>query len=76
MSIKFIELTRVDDNEKILINVDHISKFHADGKDNGTIVWVDSGYVIVKENYTEIRRAFILNLTTNYKSVIMNIEEE
>ena len=76
MSIKFIELTDVETNEKIVINVNYISKFHADGKDNGTIVWVDGGYVVVKEKYSEIRRAFILNLTTNYNSVIMNIEEE
>ena len=72
MFIKFIELTRVDDNEKILINVNHISKFHSDGKDNGTIVWVDGGYVVVKEKYTKIKQLLIYGLETKkYDAIIM-----
>lgn len=76
MPIKFIELTDVETNEKILINVNYISKFHADGKDNGTIVWVDGGYVVVKEKYLEIRRALFDRLDKNYISVIINVGKE
>ena len=72
MPIKFIELTDVETNEKILINVNYISKFHADGKDNGTIVWVDDGYIIVKESYTKIRQLLIYGLETKkYDAIIM-----
>ena len=72
MPIKFIELTDVETNEKILINVNYISKFHADGKDNGTIVWVDGGYVVVKEKYSEIRHLLIYGLETKkYDAIIM-----
>ena len=61
MLTKFIELTRIEDKEKILINVDHISKFYS-GIDNTTLIWIDGSYIIVKESYEEIRHLLIHGL--------------
>lgn len=70
MPNKFIELTRIENNEKILINVDHISKFYSD--DKGTMIWIDGGYIIVKESYTKIRQLLIYGLETKkYDAIIM-----
>ena len=70
MPTKFIELTRIEDGEKILINVDHISKFYSDNK--GTMIWIDGGYIIVKESYTKIRQLLIYGLETKkYDAIIM-----
>lgn len=71
---KFIELTEIGSNEKVLINVDHISKFYSDSK--GTMIWIDDGYIIVKESYEEIRHLLIHGLMSKYISVIMNNKEE
>ena len=60
MPTKFIELTEIGSNEKVLINVDHISKFYSEGK--GTMIWIDGGYIIVKESYEEIRHLLIHGL--------------
>lgn len=75
MPTKFIELTRIEDGEKILINVDHISKFYSGVKDT-TMIWIDGGYIIVKESYEEIRHFLIHGLMSKYISVIMNNKEE
>lgn len=75
MHKKFIELTRIDDNEKILINVDHISKFYSD-VDNTTLIWIDGGYIIVKESYEKIRHLLIHGLMSKYVSVILNNDME
>ena len=61
MPTKFIELTRIEDGEKILINVDHISKFYS-GVEDTTLIWIDGGYIIVKESYKEIRHLLIHGL--------------
>lgn len=71
MPTKFIELTRAEDGEKILINVDHISKFYSGVKDT-TMIWTDDGYIIVKESYTKIRQLLIYGLETKkYDAIIM-----
>jgi uncharacterized protein YlzI (FlbEa/FlbD family) len=70
MPNKFIELTRIENNEKILINVNHISKFYSD--DKGTMIWIDGGYIIVKESYERIRHLLIHGLMSKYISVILN----
>lgn len=69
MPTKFIELTKIEDGEKILINVDHISKFYSDGK--GTMIWIDGGYIIVKEEYMKIRHLLIHGLANKYNAIIM-----
>ena len=70
MSTKFIELTEIGSNEKVLINVDYISKFYSDNK--GTMIWIDGGYIIVKESYTKIRQLLIYGLETKkYDAIIM-----
>ena len=74
MPKKFIELTEIGSNEKVLINVDHISKFYSDNK--GTMIWIDGGYIIVKESYEKIRHLLIHGLTSKYISVIMNNKED
>ena len=74
MPKKFIELTEIGSNEKVLINVDHISKFYSDNK--GTMIWIDGGYIIVKESYEEIRYLLIHGLMSKYISVIMNNKED
>lgn len=66
---KFIELTRIENNEKILINVDHISKFYPD--DKGTMIWIDGGYIYVKEEYMKIRHLLIHGLANKYNAIIM-----
>lgn len=71
MPTKFIELTRIEDGENILINVDHISKFYA-GIEDTTMIWIDGGYIIVKESYTKIRHLLIYGLETKkYNAIIM-----
>ena len=75
MTTKFIELTRIDDNEKILINVDHISKFYS-GVEDTTMLWIDGGYIIVKESYEKIRHLLIHGLMSKYVSVILNNDME
>lgn len=71
MPTKFIELTRIEDGEKILINVDHISKFYS-GVEDTTMIWIDGGYIIVKESYTKIRQLLIYGLETKkYDAIIM-----
>ena len=71
MPTKFIELTRIEDGEKILINVDHISKFYSSVEDT-TLIWIDGGYIIVKESYTKIRQLLIYGLEIKkYDAVIM-----
>jgi uncharacterized protein YlzI (FlbEa/FlbD family) len=75
MPTKFIELTRIEDNEKILINVDHISKFYS-SVDNTTHIWIDGGYIIVKESYEKIRHLLIHGLMSKYVSVILNNDME
>ena len=75
MPTKFIELTRTEDDEKILINVDHISKFYS-GIGETTMIWIDDGYIFVKESYEEIRHLLIHGLMSKYISVIMNNKEE
>ena len=70
MPKKFIELTEIGSNEKVLINVDHISKFYSDNK--GTMIWIDGGYIIVKESYEKIRHLLIHGLMSKYVSVILN----
>lgn len=71
MPTKFIELTRIEDGEKILINVDHISKFYS-GVEDTTMIWIDGGYIIVKESYTKIRHLLIYGLETKkYDAIIM-----
>lgn len=71
MPTKFIELTRIEDGEKILINVDHISKFYSSVEDT-TMIWIDGGYIIVKESYTKIRHLLIYGLETKkYDAIIM-----
>lgn len=74
MPTKFIELTRIENNEKILINVDHISKFYSDNK--GTMIWIDGGYIYVKEKYMKIRHLLIHGLMSKYNSVIMDNDME
>ena len=76
MPTKFIELTEIGSNENVLINVDHISKFYSDSK--GTMIWIDGGYIIVKESYEKIRYLLIHGLMSKYKSVIMdnNMEDD
>ena len=70
MPKKFIELTEIGSNEKVLINVDHISKFYSDNK--GTMIWIDGGYIIVKESYEKIRHLLIYGLETKkYDAIIM-----
>ena len=70
MPTKFIELTEIGSNEKVLINVAHISKFYSDNK--GTMIWIDGGYIIVKESYTKIRQLLIYGLETKkYDAIIM-----
>ena len=70
MPTKFIELTITENNEKILINVDHISKFYSG--DKGTIILIDGGYVYVKESYEEIKHLLIYGLETKkYDAIIM-----
>lgn len=70
MPTKFIELTEIGSNEKVLINVDHISKFYSDNK--GTMIWIDGGYIIVKESYTKIKQLLIYGLETKkYDAIIM-----
>ena len=70
MPKKFIELTEIGSNEKVLINVDHISKFYSDNK--GTMIWIDGGYIIVKESYTKIKQLLIYGLETKkYDAIIM-----
>ena len=84
MPTKFIELTRIENNEKILINVDHISKFYSTTNetnimtkyDDCTMIWIDGGYIIVKESYEKIRHLLIHGLMSKYISVIMNNKEE
>lgn len=71
MPTKLIELTRIEDGEKILINVDHISKFYS-GVEDTTMIWIDGGYIIVKESYTKIRHLLIYGLETKkYDAIIM-----
>lgn len=80
MPTKFIELTKIEDGEKILINVDHISKFHSLKNetntmlkhDTNTMIWIDGGYIIVKESYEKIRHLLIHGLMSKYVSVILN----
>ena len=74
MPKKFIELTEIGSNEKVLINVDHISKFYSDNK--GTMIWIDGGYIIVKESYEKIRHLLIHGLMSKYVSVILNNDME
>ena len=80
MPTKFIELTRIENNEKILINVDHISKFYSTTNetntmtkyDDCTMIWIDGGYIIVKESYTKIKQLLIYGLEIKkYDAVIM-----
>ena len=79
MPTKFIELTRIEDGEKILINVDHISKFYSVKNethtmikhDTNTMIWIDGGYIIVKEEYMKIRHLLIHGLQNKYNSIIM-----
>lgn len=75
MPTKFIELTRIEDGEKILINVDHISKFYS-GVEDTTMIWIDGGYIIVKESYEKIRHLLIHGLMSKYNSVIMVNDKE
>ena len=70
MPTKFIELTRIEDGEKILINVDHISKFYS-GVEDTTMIWIDGGYIYVKEEYMKIRHLLIHGLQNKYNSIIM-----
>ena len=71
MPTKLIELTRIEDGEKILINVDHISKFYS-GVEDTTMIWIDGGYIIVKESYTKIKQLLIYGLETKkYDAIIM-----
>ena len=70
MPKKFIELTRTEDNEKILINIDHISRFYA-GVNDTTLIWIDNDYIIVKESYQDIKHLLIYGLETKkYDAII------
>lgn len=74
MPTKFIELTRTEDGEKILINVDHISKFYS-GVKGTTMIWIDGDYIIVKESYEKIRHLLIYGLEVKKHDSIISKQE-
>ena len=71
MPTKFIELTRIEDEKKILINVAHISKFYSIENNTQTMIWIDGGYICVKEEYMKIRHLLIHGLGNKYNAIIM-----
>lgn len=65
MAHLFIEVTIVDHNTKMVINLDNISTFHSDDEGVGTMITLmernetDDGHLVVfaKESYNDVKRA-------------------
>lgn len=59
---KFVEFHRIDSNDAIIVNVDHITGIEPanDGKEGTAIALIDySSYVYVKEEYRIVKQMLI-----------------